>query len=213
MKEGWMKNDEGWWFQAVEGFCWRTDEWTDICDCRVASATEKKKKKKKNIKKKKKKNKKKNIKKKIKNGKDVGMPEAGFDYADSNMKLEPNIDYGQNLQPIQNMAQNRYLQPIIQNMKKGQYQQPVPSVNNGMNVQSEPVVENGQNVKPMLRKGLIRKKVNFCTFGLDPHPPKKCETSEKKVFFTHLLKNILVKKIYFITYKPRKLIENYKVFP
>ena len=53
MKEGWMKNeegwrlkDEGWWFQAVEGFCdWRTDgqtnERTDICECRVAFATEK----------------------------------------------------------------------------------------------------------------------------------------------------------------------------
>ena len=45
MKEGWMKNDEGWWFQAVEGFWFmtdrRTDERTDICDCRVAFATEK----------------------------------------------------------------------------------------------------------------------------------------------------------------------------
>ena len=52
MKEGWMKNDEGrmmndegWWFQAVEGFCRqtdeRTDERTDICECRVAFATEK----------------------------------------------------------------------------------------------------------------------------------------------------------------------------
>ena len=46
--EGWMKNDEGsgmndeeWWFQAVEGFCRRTDGRTDICDCRVAFATEK----------------------------------------------------------------------------------------------------------------------------------------------------------------------------
>ena len=49
--EGWMKNDERWrmndavwWFQAVEGF-WlmtdgRTNERTDICDCRVAFATE-----------------------------------------------------------------------------------------------------------------------------------------------------------------------------
>ena len=49
MKEGWMKNDEcwrmndeGWWFQAVEGFCdGQTNERTDICDCRVAFATEK----------------------------------------------------------------------------------------------------------------------------------------------------------------------------
>ena len=58
MKEGWMKNDEewmkndegwmindvGWWFQANEGFCRRTNEWTnkvtDICDCGVAFATE-----------------------------------------------------------------------------------------------------------------------------------------------------------------------------
>ena len=59
MKEGWMKNNEGWikndawwmmnaegwWFQAVEGFCFLTDrltdEQTDICECRVAFATEK----------------------------------------------------------------------------------------------------------------------------------------------------------------------------
>ena len=34
-------NDEGWWFQAVEGFLWRTDGRTDISDCRVAFATEK----------------------------------------------------------------------------------------------------------------------------------------------------------------------------
>ena len=27
--EGWKMNDEGWWFQAVEGFCLRTDEQTD----------------------------------------------------------------------------------------------------------------------------------------------------------------------------------------
>ena len=49
MKEGWMKNvkdelwmmkDEGWWFQAVEGFWGQTDKRTDICDCRVAFATE-----------------------------------------------------------------------------------------------------------------------------------------------------------------------------
>ena len=43
--EGWMKIDNGWWFQAVEGFWGRTDrhtdERTDICDCRVAFATEK----------------------------------------------------------------------------------------------------------------------------------------------------------------------------
>ena len=39
--EGWMKNDELWrvnyegsWFQAVEGF------WMDICECRVALATD-----------------------------------------------------------------------------------------------------------------------------------------------------------------------------
>ena len=51
--EVWRMNDEGWWFQAS---CWgvlqtdgqkdkltnkRTDEQTDICDCRVAFATEK----------------------------------------------------------------------------------------------------------------------------------------------------------------------------
>ena len=46
MKEGWMNNDEewwkmneewwmmimkdeGWWFQAVEGFCFQTNEWMD----------------------------------------------------------------------------------------------------------------------------------------------------------------------------------------
>ena len=39
--EGWRMNDEGWWFQAVEGFLWLTDERTDICECRVAFATEK----------------------------------------------------------------------------------------------------------------------------------------------------------------------------
>ena len=49
--EGWMKNDERWrmndavwWFQAVEGFWFMTDgqtnKRTDICDCRVAFATE-----------------------------------------------------------------------------------------------------------------------------------------------------------------------------
>ena len=58
MKEGWMKNDKGWmkndegrrlndeewWFQAVEGFLWLTDRWTESCDCRVAFATENSKK-------------------------------------------------------------------------------------------------------------------------------------------------------------------------
>ena len=39
--EGWRMNDEGWWFQSVEGFLWLTDERTDICECRVAFATEK----------------------------------------------------------------------------------------------------------------------------------------------------------------------------
>ena len=44
--KGWMKNDEGWWFQAVDGFCRQTDEQqtdkqTNICECRVAFATEK----------------------------------------------------------------------------------------------------------------------------------------------------------------------------
>ena len=43
--EGWMMNDEGLWFQAVEGFWLMTDgqmnERTDICDCRVAFMTEK----------------------------------------------------------------------------------------------------------------------------------------------------------------------------
>ena len=52
MKKGWMKNDEGWmmndegsWFLAAEGFWFmtdkRTDKRTDICECRVAFATEK----------------------------------------------------------------------------------------------------------------------------------------------------------------------------
>ena len=51
MKEGWMENnessrmnDEEWWFQAVEGFLWLTDErmkeQIDICECRVAIVTE-----------------------------------------------------------------------------------------------------------------------------------------------------------------------------
>ena len=40
--EGWRMNDEGWWFQALEGFLWLIDgqmnKWTDICKCRVAFA-------------------------------------------------------------------------------------------------------------------------------------------------------------------------------
>ena len=57
MQEGWMKNDQGWrmndegWmmkdddFKLLRGFCdWLTDgqtnERTDICECRVAFATE-----------------------------------------------------------------------------------------------------------------------------------------------------------------------------
>ena len=36
-----MKKDEGWWFLAVDGFWFMTDEQTDICECRVAFATEK----------------------------------------------------------------------------------------------------------------------------------------------------------------------------
>ena len=35
--EGWIMNHEGW----IEGFCWQIDKLTDICDCRVAFATEK----------------------------------------------------------------------------------------------------------------------------------------------------------------------------
>ena len=57
MKEGWIKNDEEWWwmneddegwmikdddFKLLRGFAnKRTDGQTDICDCRVAFATEK----------------------------------------------------------------------------------------------------------------------------------------------------------------------------
>ena len=61
MKEGWMRNDEGWmkndkvwmkndeiWmmkdddFKLLKGFALgQTNERTDICDCRVAFATEK----------------------------------------------------------------------------------------------------------------------------------------------------------------------------
>ena len=51
MKEGWMKNDDGWMmkdddFYLLRGFgLWqtngRTNEQTDICECRVAFATEK----------------------------------------------------------------------------------------------------------------------------------------------------------------------------
>ena len=33
--EGWMLKDEGW-----RGFCFWTDGLTDICECRVAFATE-----------------------------------------------------------------------------------------------------------------------------------------------------------------------------
>ena len=44
MKEGWMKNDEGWWFQAVEGFLLTDRQTMDkICDYRVAFMTEKSK--------------------------------------------------------------------------------------------------------------------------------------------------------------------------
>ena len=41
-KDEWrMMNVEGWWFQAVEGFCdGQTNKQTDICECRVAFATE-----------------------------------------------------------------------------------------------------------------------------------------------------------------------------
>ena len=38
--EGWRLNDEGWGFLAVEGFWFMTDERTEICECRVAFATE-----------------------------------------------------------------------------------------------------------------------------------------------------------------------------
>ena len=46
MNEEWMKNDEGWMlkdddFKLLRGFAdWLTDEQTDICECRVAFATE-----------------------------------------------------------------------------------------------------------------------------------------------------------------------------
>ena len=36
-----MMKDEGWWFQAVEGFCRQMDRQTEICDCWVTFATEK----------------------------------------------------------------------------------------------------------------------------------------------------------------------------
>ena len=39
-EDEWRMNDEGGWFQAVEGFCKLTDKQTDICDCRVAFVTE-----------------------------------------------------------------------------------------------------------------------------------------------------------------------------
>ena len=38
--EGCRMNDKGWWFQAIEGFLWLTNRRTDICECRVAFATE-----------------------------------------------------------------------------------------------------------------------------------------------------------------------------
>ena len=47
MKEGWMKNEEGWMmkdddFKLLRGFASdRTDRLTDICECRIAFATEK----------------------------------------------------------------------------------------------------------------------------------------------------------------------------
>ena len=41
--EGWRLNDEGWLFLAVEGFWeWtdgQTNEWADICECRVTFMT------------------------------------------------------------------------------------------------------------------------------------------------------------------------------
>ena len=38
--EGWMMKDDD--FKLLRGFAdWWTDGWTDICDCRVAFATEK----------------------------------------------------------------------------------------------------------------------------------------------------------------------------
>ena len=38
--EGWMMKDDD--FKLLRGFCdWQTDEQTDICECRVAFATEK----------------------------------------------------------------------------------------------------------------------------------------------------------------------------
>ena len=38
-----MMKDEGWGFQAVEGFWGQTDDWTNISECRVAFATDWKK--------------------------------------------------------------------------------------------------------------------------------------------------------------------------
>ena len=38
----WRMKDEGWWFQALRVFCFLTDRWMDICNCRVTFATEKK---------------------------------------------------------------------------------------------------------------------------------------------------------------------------
>ena len=45
-KEGWMNSDEGWMMnyddlKLLRGFdLWQMDKRTDICDCRVAFATE-----------------------------------------------------------------------------------------------------------------------------------------------------------------------------
>ena len=48
MKEGWMKNEEWWWmkdewWRMMTSSCWgvlQTNRRTDICECRVAFATE-----------------------------------------------------------------------------------------------------------------------------------------------------------------------------
>ena len=37
----WRMKDEGWWFQGSDGFCRLKDKQTDICECRIAFATEK----------------------------------------------------------------------------------------------------------------------------------------------------------------------------
>ena len=42
IKEEWrMMKDDGWWFQAVEGFWLQTDRITDIGECRVAFSDKK----------------------------------------------------------------------------------------------------------------------------------------------------------------------------